>query len=54
MLWIHPASLMQFKYHGSRQPRINKAWLAALTFAANQIGGLYLVPNPPRDRRIRS
>jgi len=48
-VWIHPGSLMQFKYYGSRQPQINKAWLAALTYTANQLGGLYLVPEPAEN-----
>ena len=45
-VWIHPASIMHFKYYGSRTPRLNRAWLSALTYTANQPTGLYLVPEP--------
>jgi hypothetical protein len=35
-----------FKYFGSRQPSINRAWIEALAFTANAPSGLYLVPEP--------
>ncbi|WP_446724688.1 DUF7882 family protein [Microbacterium sp. K41] len=43
---MHGGSAMVFKYHGSRQPAINRAWAEALAFTANSPGGLYLVPEP--------
>jgi len=37
---------MVFKYVGSRQPEINRAWVDALAYTANSPSGLYLVPEP--------
>ncbi|ALX65651.1 DUF7882 family protein [Microbacterium sp. XT11] len=45
-VWMQPASSLVFKYYGSRQPSINRAWVEALAFTANSPGGLYLVPEP--------
>lgn len=46
-VWIHPGSSMVFKYFGSRQPAVNRAWVDALAYTANSPTGLYLVPEPP-------
>lgn len=46
-VWIQPGSSLVFKYFGSRQPAINRAWIEALAFTANAPSGLYLVPEPP-------
>jgi hypothetical protein len=35
-----------FKYYGSRQPAVNRAWVDALAYTANAPTGLYLVPEP--------
>lgn len=45
-VWLHPSCGLHFKYHGGRPPKLNRAWLDALAFAANQPTGLYLVPEP--------
>ncbi|MBO9625959.1 MAG: ATP-dependent DNA ligase [Microbacterium sp.] len=45
-VWMQPGSSLVFKYFGSRQPSINRAWVDALAFTANSPGGLYLVPEP--------
>jgi hypothetical protein len=45
-VWVHPNSVLVFKFHGGRQPAINPAWLLALTFTANGPHGLYVVPEP--------
>ncbi|AXL13893.1 ATP-dependent DNA ligase [Microbacterium foliorum] len=45
-VWIHPASSLVFKYFGSRQPSINRAWVEALAFTANAPSGLHMVPEP--------
>lgn len=45
-VWLHPASSLVFKYFGSRQPSINRAWIEALAFTANSPGGLHVVPEP--------
>ncbi len=50
-VWIHPGSALVFKFSGSRQPSISRAWTEALAFTANSPSGLYLVPEPPRTRR---
>ncbi len=48
-VWIQPGSSLVFKYFGSRQPSINRAWIEALAFTANAPSGLYLVPEPDHD-----
>ncbi|WP_144881121.1 DUF7882 family protein [Microbacterium paraoxydans] len=45
-VWLHAGRSMVFKYVGSRQPEINRAWVDALAYTANSPGGLYLVPEP--------
>jgi hypothetical protein len=45
-IWLHPAVLLLFKYHGSRAPQVNPAWLHALELAANTSSGLLCVPEP--------
>ena len=45
-VWIHSNSSLVFKFHGSRQPSINRAWIEALAFTANGPTGLYLVHEP--------
>lgn len=45
-VWVHAGSSLVFKYHGSRQPSINREWVEALAFTANSPSGLYLVPEP--------
>ena len=45
-VWMHPGTDFVFKYAGSRQPSINRAWIDALAFTANAPSGLYLVPEP--------
>lgn len=48
-VWVHPGCAMTFKYSGSEQPHISRAWVDALAFTANSPSGLYLVPEPPED-----
>jgi len=45
-VWVQARSSLVFKYSGSRQPSINRAWVEALAFTANSPSGLYLVPEP--------
>lgn len=45
-VWIHPATPIVYKYFGSRQPSINRAWLESLTLTANSVAGLQIVPEP--------
>jgi hypothetical protein len=45
-IWLHPSIPIQFKFHGSRQPAINRAWLDALVLTANSVDGLRLIEEP--------
>lgn len=45
-VWVHSGSAIVYKYYGSRQPQINRAWVDALAFTANAPSGLYLIPEP--------
>jgi hypothetical protein len=48
-VWIAPTIPLYFKYFGSRPPKINRAWVTALTAAANSSHGLHIVPEPPEN-----
>lgn len=45
-IWMHPSATIVYKYYGSRPPSINRAWIEALSQAANSGAGLHLVPEP--------
>lgn len=45
--WIHPAVPIQLQFHGTRHPRINRAWIDELMLAASGPNGLTVVPEPP-------
>lgn len=45
-VWVHAGSSVVYKYHGSRQPSINRRWIDALAHTANSPTGLYLVHEP--------
>jgi hypothetical protein len=45
-VWVHAGSNLVFKYHGSRQPSINRVWVDALAHTASAPSGLYLVHEP--------
>ena len=48
-IWLHPRSVLVYKYYGSRRVPLNPAWLGALTYTANSPQGLYVVPEPAPD-----
>jgi len=41
--WMHPSVPIQFHFFGSRNPRINRAWIEELAQSANSSGGIALV-----------
>ncbi|MDQ1205519.1 ATP-dependent DNA ligase [Microbacterium sp. SORGH_AS_0862] len=45
-VWLHPNANVQFKFFGTREPALNRAWLEALAYTANGPTGLYVVPEP--------
>ena len=45
-VWLSPHQPLVFEYFGGRQPRLNPAWIDALTKSANSPGGLTMVPEP--------
>jgi len=45
-IWLHPGSVLYFKFYGSRTPPLNRAWIEALMYTANSARGLYVVPEP--------
>jgi len=45
-VWVHAGSSLVYRYHGSRQPSINREWIDALAFTASAPSGLYLVSEP--------
>jgi hypothetical protein len=47
--WMDPSVPVQFHFFGSRQPRINRAWVEELMRAASGPNGLTIVPEPAED-----
>jgi hypothetical protein len=47
-VWMHPGIPLAYKYHGSKTPTLNRAWIEALTLAANSATGLQIVIEPPQ------
>jgi hypothetical protein len=47
--WVHPSVPLQFAFHGSREPRLNRAWIDALMTSASSPNGLFVVPEPPEE-----
>ncbi|MFJ6653951.1 ATP-dependent DNA ligase [Microbacterium sp. NPDC091313] len=45
-VYIHPSSVVWYKYYGGRPAALNGAWIDALMFTANSTRGLYVVPEP--------
>lgn len=51
-VYVHRHSNLAFKYHGSRTPALNAAWLRALTSSANTVGGLYVCAEPVAEAPV--
>jgi hypothetical protein len=47
--WVHPSVPLQFAFHGSREPRLNRAWIDALMTSASSPNGLFVVPEPSEE-----
>lgn len=45
-VWVHPSIEVGFKFHGSRSPAVNRAWIDELMASANSSGGLRITPEP--------
>lgn len=45
-VWVHAQASLVYKFHGSRSPQINRAWVDALMYTANSSNGLHIVPEP--------
>ena len=46
-VWIHPAIPFVFVFDSSAQEPLNRAWVEALVEAANSVGGMQIVSEPP-------
>lgn len=42
-LWLSPNIPLQFRFYGSRQPQLSRAWLEVLTELSNTSRGLIIV-----------
>jgi len=51
-IWLSPNVSLSFEYFGSRQPRLNPAWIDALTKSANSPAGLSLLPEPDEPQGV--
>jgi hypothetical protein len=45
-VWINPGIPMQFDFLGSREPRLNRAWIDELVQLSNTPSGLRVLPEP--------
>ena len=50
--WIHPSVPLQFHFFGSRNPRINRAWIEELMQSASGPNGLSIVPEPSEEQSV--
>lgn len=45
-IWLNPAIPLQFTFHGSTAPQLNRAWVEDLMLSANSSNGMVLLPEP--------
>jgi len=45
-IWIHPTISLQFDFFGSKEPRLNRAWVEELVRLSNTAAGLRVTPEP--------
>ena len=45
-LWLDPSIPLQFRFDGSREPALNRAWIEALASVAASTTGLIPLPEP--------
>ena len=48
--WINSAVPIQFQFFGSRNPRINRAWIEELMVSASGPRGLVITPEPEEPK----
>lgn len=48
-VWVNPGIPLYFRYNGSRQPSLNKAWLEEMAVSAGSNQGLVLLEEPGSD-----
>jgi hypothetical protein len=51
-VWINPSIPLQFDFAGSREPRLNRAWVEELVRLSNTPGGLRVIPEPPEPETL--
>jgi hypothetical protein len=47
--WMHPSVPLQFAFHGSREPRLNRLWIESLMVSASSPNGLFVVSEPREE-----
>jgi hypothetical protein len=52
--WMHPSVPLQFAFHGSREPRLNRLWIEALMTSASSPNGLFVVSEPQEEKSFDS
>jgi len=52
--WIDPGIPLYFRYSGSRQPTLNKAWLEEMAISAGSNQGLFLLEEPGAQGVVHS
>jgi len=45
-LWLHPSIPVQMRFHGSREPALNMAWIDQLMKNASSSNGFVITPEP--------
>ena len=46
---MHPSVPLQFAFHGSREPRLNRLWIESLMVSASSPNGLFVVSEPQEE-----
>lgn len=51
-LWIAPVVPLQFRFSGSRQPAINRAWVLAMLESSHSDRGMVLVSEAEAEKAV--
>ncbi|PPG65692.1 hypothetical protein C5C31_03375 [Rathayibacter rathayi] len=46
-IWVHPATALHFRFHGSKRPSLNRQWIEQFIASANTTGEMTVASEPP-------
>lgn len=45
-VWVHPSTPLHYRFHGSKRPALNRAWIEQLVASANNTGEMTVMSEP--------